>query len=202
MARCVNNGISQLGRGMGIGRLGDPDIVFKRKFRWSFELRPRCTGLAIPASFVKLAARPNISIEETQIDFLNETNWIPGKGRWETIQLTYYDIGGSTGDVRNFVTSLYSWLASTYDFTDDSCRWQGSSQRDYSAVGFLYLYDGCGKPMELWTLDNVWPTAIDFGDLDMSSSDTADIQLTLRYSKVQYVNFCPGANISVCCTGC
>jgi hypothetical protein len=56
--------------------------------------------------------------------------------------------------------------------------------------------------METWELKDVWPTSIDFGDLDYATSDECTIQLTLRYSDVKYTNQCPGFEISPCCTGC
>ena len=51
-------------------------------------------------------------------------------------------------------------------------------------------------------MKDVWPTAINFGDLDYSNSEEATIELTLRYSDVQYENICPGSNISACCSPC
>lgn len=197
MARAANQGIL-----MGLGDLAGPDLVFKRKYRWTFQVEPNC-GPVIPAAFVKLASRPNLTIEETEINFLHGKMWIPGKGTWETITVTYYDIGnGGAG-----VTGLFSWLAAVYNFTDpvglsqSSIIGQGVGSNGYAAFGYLDLYDGCGQVMEEWVLEQLWPQAINFGELDYSSSEEVTIELTLRYTNVQYTPYC-GGEIEVCCAGC
>jgi len=181
---------------MGIGRLGFDNLIFKRKFRWTFELYDICGGKKIPPHYVKLAARPNLTIEETEINYLHAKTWIPGKASWETITVTYYDV--ATNDIK----PLYDWLASVYEFTNPVTLRMGSSRRDYAAKAFLFLYDGCGNEIEQWKLADVWPQAINFGELDYSSSEEATIELTLRYSQVEYKPICPAFNIDPCCTPC
>lgn len=184
---------------MGLGALGSRDVVFKRKYRWTFQVDNICGGKSIPPSFVKLASRPNISIEETEINFLNGKFWIPGKGSWETITVTYYDVGGNVGDG---ITALYTWLAAVYQFNNPVTLKQGSRTADYSARARINMYDGCGTSMETWTLGDAWPQAINFGDLDYSSSEEATIEITLRYSQVEFNSTCPPINFADCCTGC
>jgi hypothetical protein len=192
-----------MAQNMGLGPLmTNPDIVFKRKYRWTFEIIPYCKNKAIPTYFVKLASRPNLTIEETEINYLNGKMWIPGKGTWETITVTFYDI--SDGGVG--ITSLYSWLATTYDFTDPIGLKQSSkigtpNSGGYSADGYLNLFDGCGTNMETWILSNMFPQAVNFGELDYSSSEEVTIEVTLRYAECQYENKC-GGRVDPCCVGC
>lgn len=181
---------------MGIGNLGFSNTIFKRKFRYKFELFDICGGKSIPEHYVKTAARPNLAIEETEINFLNATSWIPGKARWETITVTYIDV--ATADI----APLYTWLASIYNFTNPVTLEMGSQRRDYTGTGVLTLYDGCGQLLERWTMRDMWPTGVNWGDLDYASSDTADIELTLRYSQVIYEPICPGFKIETCCSPC
>jgi hypothetical protein len=184
---------------MDLGVLGNPNIVLKRKFRWAFTVENVCGG-SVPEHFVKIAARPNITIEETEINFMNAKTWIPGKAAWETISVTYYDV--ATADNQN----LWKWLASVYDFNRGGTHSYQASVRGgagqgvgYAGLGRLKLYDGCGTAIEEWEMRDVWPTAINFGDLDYSSSDTADIELTLRYSQVSYSSL--GIDTAGCCSG-
>jgi len=192
-----------MAQNMGLGPLmTNPDIVFKRKYRWTFEIIPYCKNKAIPTYFVKLASRPNLTIEETEINYLNGKMWIPGKGTWETITVTFYDM--SDGGVG--ITSLYSWLATTYDFTDPIGLKQSSkigtpNSGGYSADGYLNLFDGCGTNMETWILSNMFPQAVNFGELDYSSSEEVTIEVTLRYAECQYENKC-GGRVDPCCVGC
>lgn len=184
---------------MGLGVLGSRDIVFKRKYRYTFYVSQICGGRDIPENFVKLASRPNISIEETEINFLNGKFWIPGKATWETITVTYYDVGGQNV---NSIQPLYSWLASVYEFNNPVTLQQGSKTGDYSANATITMYDGCGNPMEKWELLDCWPQAINFGELDYASSEESTIELTLRYSQVKWNHLCPTYVPTVCCSGC
>jgi hypothetical protein len=189
---------------MGIGELGSPKLVFKRKFRWTFAVDRDCESAGqphIPEYFVKIAARPNLTVEETEINFLNAKMFIPGKATWETITVTYLDVAG-VGQGGKPNEGLWQWLVSVYDFTDPVTLKQASRRDDYTATGTLTLFDGCGAAIEQWTLLNMWPTNVQFGDLDYSSSDTVDIELTLRYSGIKYENFCPGIDLTGCCTDC
>jgi hypothetical protein len=181
---------------MGIGRLGFNNLIFKRKFRFTFELQDICGGQSVPNYYVKVASRPNLEVEETEINFLNAKTWIPGKASWQTMSVTYLDV--ATADA----APLFSWLASVYNFTDPINLGMGSKRSDYSATAILKLWDGCGQLLEKWTMKDVWPTNIDFGDLDYSASEIVEIALTLRYSEVKYEPICPSFGITSCCTPC
>lgn len=181
---------------MGIGQLGFKNTVFKRKFRFTLELEDICKTQKVPKHFVKVASRPNLSVEETEVNFLNAKTWIPGKASWESMTVTYIDVASQEA------APLFNWLASVYNFTDPINLEQGANRDDYACTAILKLWDGCGNLMETWEMKDVWPTAINFGDLDYSASDECTIELTLRYSDVKYTNQCPGWNIAPCCTGC
>jgi hypothetical protein len=181
---------------MGLGVIGTDNIIHKRAFRWTLVIST-CAG-QVPKHFVKIANRPSIEIEETEINFLNGKTWIPGKGTWQSITVTYYDIAGSQNN------ALWSWLATLYDFTNPFTLQQATQRGNYKGTATLVLYDGCGVPLEQWILDDAWPQNVNFGsqELDYSSSEVATIELTLRYGQVQYMNLC-GGQISPCgCIGC
>jgi len=187
---------------MGIGALGFSNTIFKRKFRYTFEVFNICGNASkrVPASYVKTAARPNLAIEETEVNFLNAKMFIPGKATWDTISVTYID----AVDVTNpqIMKPLFDWLASVYAFHKPIALPMGSRAQDYSATGLISMYDGCGTLLETWELQKMWPTSINFGDLDYASSDEATIELTLRYSDVIYTPICPAFTIENCCTPC
>lgn len=189
-------------RNMGIGQLGFKNLIFKRKFRFTFELFDICAGVnggagqRVPEHYVKTAARPNLEVEETEINFLNAKTWIPGKASWQTMTVTYIDV--ATADA----APLFNWLASVYNFTNPVTLEMGSKRSDYSASAILKMWDGCGQLLEVWEMSDVWPTGINFGDLDYASSEEATIELTMRYSQVKYTPKCPGFAITPCCSPC
>lgn len=193
-------------QGMGIGPVGvgDPNTVLKRKFRWTMEvIGAGDCPFRVPPYFVKVAARPNLTIESTELHFLNDKTYVPGKASWETIEVTYIDVAGTlSGDAAGGNLGLYKWLTNVFDFTSPTRKFMNSKRRNYAAKATITLWDGCGDRLETWTLMDAWPEAINFGDLDYSSSDTVDIVLTLRYSQVIFEHHCPKYEHKVCCNGC
>jgi hypothetical protein len=176
---------------MGLGQLGTSSAVFKRKFRWTLEFVNVCyNGSIIPPSYVKAANRPSLTIEETEINYLNGKMWIPGKGTQDTTTVTYYDV--ASADAAESIRPLFVWLSTVYDFTDPVNLKQSSvtkRQGSYTAqYGALDMLDGCGNPIERFLYYDPWPTQINFGDLDYSSNDECTIELTLRYRNFEYIS--------------
>lgn len=204
-------------RPMGLGVLGHPNLVFKRKFRWTMAIQ-YCIGgdgssaKDVAEEFVKVGARPQLDIEETEINYLHGKFWLPGKVTFQTMTVTYYDVAGNLGAAVDCpypngtapqINTVFGWIASIYDLTDPCNLEMGSRTGDYQGRGRILLYDGCGIPLEGWLLNNMWPQSVNFGELDMGSSDEVTIELTLRYSQVQYVSYCPAQSINKCpCTPC
>lgn len=179
------------GANMGMNEIGGSAIVFKRKYRWTFDVL--WNKQKVPSAFVKVASRPSLSIEETEINYLHGKMWIPGKGSWEAISVTYYDIGGAGAAG---MQTLWNWLASVYNFTNPnnlnqtSRRGADGAEGGWAAVGTLTMYDGAGSTMETWELKNMWPTSVNFGDLDYGSSEEASLELSLRFSEATYTPAC------------
>lgn len=178
---------------MGIGRLGAPNIIIKRKFRYTLQFTTPCGP--VPEHYVKMAARPQLDIDETEINFLNAVTWIPGKGRWQPLTVTYVDVASAD------MQGLYNWIATVYDFTDP-VNLRNSEKAGWNGTGLLTMLDGCGQPLEFWVLNSCFPQSINFGDLDYGDSETATIELTIRYSDVQYFGVCGVQTPQGCCRGC
>lgn len=153
---------------MDVKQLVTDSASFKRKFRWTFKIE------GIPTHFVKVASRPNISIDETEINYLNGKTWIPGKASFETLSVTFYD-------TKEGLEGLHSWIGSVYNFSNSN---QSHTKGSYAKEGVLKMLDGCGSEMETWTFKDLWPQAVNFGDLDYSSSDEVNVEVTFRYSEV------------------
>lgn len=178
---------------MGIGPLGAPNIIIKRKFRFTIQFATPCGP--VPEFFVKAAGRPQLDIDEVELNYLNAVTWIPGKGKWQPMTVTYVDVANRA------MQGLYNWIATVYDFTDP-VNLRNSEKAGWSGTGLLTLYDGCGSPLEFWLLGSCWPQSINFGDLDYSDSETATIELTIKFSEVQYLGNCGVIVPQSCCRGC
>jgi len=191
---------------MGLGALGGGSLVYKRKFRWTMSISYCAGAKVVPQEFVKVGARPQLDIEETEINYLHGKTWIPGKAAWQTMALTYYDMAGTPASPLAggaTINNIFGWLASIYDITNSVSLYMGSHLQDYEGQGQLYLYDGCGQAVEGWLLNHMWPQSVNFGELDMSSSEEVTVEMTMRYSEVQYVTYCPTGTVEKCpCVPC
>lgn len=163
---------------MGLGKLGLKSLVFKRKFRWLFQVSVQGNIIGTDALPPWKGSRPNLTFKEVPAQHLNETIYYPMKPDWKPINVTVYDT-----ECRN--NPIFNWIKRIYD--PSSGTWVGPAQNRFIETARLLLLDGCGNQMENWTFENVWPQAIDFGELDMESSEVVVVDITLRYARA-YLN--------------
>ena len=164
--------------------------VFKRKNRWLFKIDDiSASGInSLPPS---KSARPSISFKEMEAQHLTETVYFPGKPEWKPINLTLYDIKDCSSSNEHVI---FKWLRSCYDTLSES-KWTPACTISETGWKFkeeqaeLVLYDGCGNTLERWIFEGVWPQNIEFGELDMQSSDVITCDLTLRYDRAYWQGF-------------
>lgn len=172
----LNNSMARpMGWDYGDGALNDPKVCFKRKNRWIFKIE-NVSAEGSPCLPPFKGSRPGLTFKEMDAQHLNETIYFPSKPDWKPINLSLYDIKKKSNPVMN-------WIKKSYEVTSTASIWKPSSSGFKIGTCFLELYDGCGETIEKWVLENVWPNSIEFGDLDMSSSDVVTIDLTLRYDR-------------------
>jgi len=178
------------GRSMGFDfGLEDPNACFKRKNRWLFKIE-NVSALGVSSLPPSKAARPSLSFKEIEVQHLNETVYYPGKPEWKPITLTLYDLK------KNALNPVFEWLSELYDprSTSEYGPSCGTVDPALPTDGFkkpqatLELYDGCGTKIETWFFEAVWPQAVEFGDLDMSTSELITCDLTLRYDRAYIKN--------------
>lgn len=155
-------------------------VVFKRKFRWTLEATfPN--GTKLNPTFVKVNSRPTINIEEKEINFLSDKTWVPGKHEWQSIIFTVYDVDHTEID------TLYKYISTLFDEANDLKEPLPEKLCNLK----LTMYDGCGVVLETWELEEAWFSAVNFGELDHSSSECCTIELTAKYKKVKYTSVTP-----------
>lgn len=157
--------------------------VFKRKFRWLLEV-VSAEKTILPKSFVKIHSRPN---HEDWVDQATQD-----KIRWgetvaaelkepQTITVTIFEAK------EEYLQCFWDYLSEVY-----SLKAGAVERKDPPKMVALNLdlLDGCGVEIERWNLFDAWPEAINFGELDHSSTEEVTIEITFRYSKFQYTNCC------------
>lgn len=138
----------------------------KRKFRWILQID------GIDAYVMKTAARPQMTFEETVIDYINTKRYLSGKGAWSPISVTMHDpIAPSAAQ------KIMDWLRLNYEPLTGRMGYASFYKKDIT----LKLLDPQGTVVEFWDLKGAWPQDINWGDLDMASSDNTEIAFMLRF---------------------
>lgn len=163
------------GRDMGFDfGLNDPNSCFKRKNRWLLKIEDICAN-GINSLPPNKSARPTISFKEIEIQHLTETIYFPGKPDFKPLNLTLYDLQRNEHPI-------FNWLKELYDVELNS-QYYASCDGFKKAQARLELYDGCGIIQEAWVYESIWPQSVDFGELDMATSDIITCDVVLRYDR-------------------
>lgn len=155
------------------------DPCFKRKFRWLLII-PEVSAEGLQTLPPQKAARPILAFKEMQVEHLSETLYFPSKPDYKPIQITLYDIKKDTEH------PVMRWVRRCYDAQEG--QWRLPAEAEFIKQAKLEMYDGCGTTIETWVYENAWPQQIDFGDLDMGSSDVVTCDITLRYARAYIQN--------------
>lgn len=147
------------------------DLEPKRKNRFVLEFP---ADLDFAEWMVQVAGRPKLTINETQIDYMNTTSWVAGKTQWETMDIKFIDvIGPSTSQ------KVMEWVRQHIEYSTGKMGYATNYKKNLT----LKILDPAGEEVEKWIIYGAMITSADFGDLDHSSDDLADISLTLRYDR-------------------
>jgi len=138
----------------------------KRKFRWVFAIE------GIDAFLMKTAARPTVTIEETEIPYINSTRYLAGKSKFEAITVALHDPIAPSG-----AQQVMEWVRTHFESVSGRGGYADFYKRDCQ----LKLLDPVGTVVELWDIKGAFLTNATFGDLDYGGSDPAEISLTLRF---------------------
>ena len=140
-----------------------------KRNRWLFRFP---ADLGIQEWWLTSASRPSIKQNETPIDFLNTKTWVVGKYEWESINVVLKDpIGPSASQ------AVMEWIRLHSESVTGRQGYAAGYKRDVE----LEMLDPTGVVVSKWILKNVMCTTANFGDLNYSTDDLADITLTLRF---------------------
>ena len=140
----------------------------KRKNRWVIAIN------GIDAFTAKTVSRPQVVFDETVIDYINQKRYIAGKGAWQPLSLSLYD-----PIVPSASQKVMEWIRLNWENVTGR---MGYAQF-YKKTINLKMLDPVGAVVEDWELQGCWVQDANFGDLDYSVSDLADISLVLRYDQ-------------------
>ena len=126
----------------------------------------------VPAYLIKTAGRPQITFEEIELDHINVKRYVKGKGAWDTLEVTLYDPIVPSG-----AQAVMEWVRLHKESVTGRDGYSDFYKKD---VTFNVL-GPVGDKVEEWTLKGAMIQSANFGDMDWSVSEPAEISLTLRY---------------------
>lgn len=132
------------------------------------------SSLGINEWFVISSSRPKIQIGEVEIPFLNTSTWVAGRFTWDAIDVTFKDpIGPSAAQ------ALMEWVRLHAESVTGRMGYAAGYKKDIE----LEMLDPTGVVVEKWILQGSMLTNVDFGSLDYSSEDIAEITATIRMDR-------------------
>jgi hypothetical protein len=115
--------------------------------------------------------RPSMTINKTDIRFMNETNYVAGSYVWNELDLTFLDvIGPSTSQ------QLMEWVR----LEAESLTGRMGYAAGYKKNIYLKAVDPTGVDVEKWFLEQCMITSVDFGDNDYGTDDIQTVTLKLQ----------------------
>jgi len=158
------------------------------------------SGEAYKQYLAKTVTKPAYSIGETEHKFLGNTYWYPGALTWDPVTVQLINAVDPDGN-----TLLYEALYQSgyLDPTQQSAIFGGNAGLSgeskvgpgtpnkldaLDALGDVRIRElgGSGELIGTWELKNPWITNVKFGDLDYSTEDLLNIDITFRYDWAWY----------------
>lgn len=152
-------------------------LEIRRKHRWAFETLGRGTGTFSQAELLVLqnASRPSFKFEEPEMHHNQEVVRFAGKQDWDPITMIWYDSEQNPDISRG----IYHWLETVVNMQQLTV----AHPRFYKRTASLVMLDGAGQTNEQWQMYGTWPQAINWQELDYTSTDLMTCEATMRYDR-------------------
>lgn len=132
------------------------------------------SSLGINEWFVETAARPHITINATEIPFLNTSTYVAGRFTWGTINVKFRDpIGPSASQ------ALMEWVRLCAESVTGRMGYAAGYKKNID----LEMLDPTGVVVEKWILEGTFLTGYDGGSLSYSSDGIAKISANMRMDR-------------------
>jgi len=144
------------------------DYEPKRENRFFLEFP---TELGIEEWKIQELKRPSMTINSVEVPFINETNYVAGKYKWESIDIKLIDtIGPSTS------TQVMEWVR----LHAESLTGRMGYAAGYKKNLIIKALDPTGIQVEKWFLEQCMITSVDFGNNSMDSDSIQMVSFSVQ----------------------
>jgi hypothetical protein len=151
-------------------------LEFDKMFYTNFEPKMKNRYIlnidGIDSYLIKAANRPTIQFETVTLDHINIKRKLQGKGEWQDVTITLYDPIVPSG-----AQQVMEWVRLGHESITGRKGYADFYKKDVQ----IYSLGPVGDKIEQWTLKGAFIQSANFGDLDWSSNDPQQIELTLSY---------------------
>ena len=125
---------------------------------------------------------PKLTTSENEIDRLNDKIYTPGKSTYDSISLSFYeyiqDATNATGNQNKSAGAiLYAWQQQVQNVKSGV---QGAKKNIAKNMAIVQI-DGNGNAVRVWNVYKAWPTTVEFANLDSTSDEIQEVNVTLRF---------------------
>ena len=132
------------------------------------------SSLGINEWFVESAARPHLTINSTEIQFLNTSTYVAGRFTWGEISCKFRDpIGPSASQ------ALMEWVRLCAESVTGRMGYAAGYKKNID----LEMLDPTGVVVEKWILEGAWLKDINFDSLSYSQDALASITTSIRMDR-------------------
>ena len=155
-----------------------PGISQNELFDRAFDWEPKYTNRFImyigdiPTYIIKAAARPSLTNGEIILDHINVERKLKGKTRWQDVSITLYDPIVPSG-----AQSVMEWVRLHHESLTGRDGYSTQYKKD---IRFNSL-SPTGEIIEEWLLKGAFIADSNFGQMDWSTEESVQIELTLKY---------------------
>lgn len=147
------------------------DIEPKRQNRWVVEFP---ADLEFAEWMVQTASRPTVNINETEIPFMNVSTYVAGRSTWDTLGITFIDPIGPSATQK-----VIQWVRQCIEHSTGRMGYATNYKKNF----VLKMLDPAGETVEKWLIEGAFITSANFGSLDYSADDLANVEITVRFDR-------------------
>ena len=150
----------------------DPNEMFFTPFEPKLSNRFIMNIEGIPAFLVKTTGRPNITLNEVELNHINVKRYVKGRAEWQQLTVTLYDPIVPSG-----AQAVMEWVRLHHESVTGRDGYSDFYKKDIT----FNVLGPVGDKVEERTLKGAFIQAATFSDMDYGATNVSDISLTLRY---------------------
>jgi hypothetical protein len=158
------------------------EVTPKRNFRFLVQI----TGIDDPEKdtlwWAKTMKLPSVSFGEVEHNFLDNKYYYPGRATWDEVNMTLVDpvSPDATAIMHKLIMGQGYNVKSNLNDRNTISKKKSSGINGVQSV-IIQVLDDEGTNIETWTLKNAFIKSISYSDLDYSSDELRQIDVSLRY---------------------